>query len=79
MYGIIVIVTPPVAFTKDAKVIMSHSDMSLYVVKNMFSKRDYLKNLDEFSKKVNDLGIVICNMEMKDNQKLMNQYYNLEK
>jgi len=79
LYGIIIIVTPPVAFTKDAKVIMSHSDMSLYVVKNMFSKRDYLRNLDEFSKKINDLGIVICNMEQKENQKLMNQYYNLEK
>ncbi len=79
LYGIIIIVTPPVAFTKDAKVIMSHSDMSLYVVKNMFSKRDYLKNLDEFSKKINDLGIVLCNMEQKENQKLMNQYYNLEK
>ncbi|SHO80758.1 Tyrosine-protein kinase EpsD [hydrothermal vent metagenome] len=79
LYGIIILVTPPVAFTKDAKIIMSHSDMSLYIVKNMFSKRDYLKNLDEFSKKVNDLGIVLCNIDMKDNQKLMNKYYNLEK
>jgi tyrosine-protein kinase Etk/Wzc len=45
-YDYVVIDTPPVGLVTDGIMAMKRADLSIYVVRANYSKKDYLKNVD---------------------------------
>ncbi len=59
VYDVIVLDTPPLGLVSDARVIMELSDVNLYIVRENYSKKSFLKNVDKLKEEqVRGLGIV---------------------
>jgi len=58
-YHYILIDTPPIGIVSDAMKIMRHSDMVLYLLKAEYSKREFLKKVDQLNLRENlNVGLV---------------------
>ena len=61
VYDVIILDTPPVGLVTDARVLMDYADMSIYVFRANYSKKEYLHNLKRISehKVLHGFGIVL--------------------
>ena len=60
-YDYIILDTPPIGLVSDAGILLSHSDIVLYVFKADYSKKEFVKVMNKFKKekKIKQMGIVI--------------------
>ncbi|SFV60071.1 Tyrosine-protein kinase Wzc [hydrothermal vent metagenome] len=61
VYDVIILDTPPVGLVTDARILMDYADMSVYVFRSDYSKKEYLQQLQRISqhKTLSNLGIVL--------------------
>ena len=66
-YDIIILDTPPIGLVTDAKELMHYVDISIYIVRANYSKKEFLENLKkyDFLKDVNCLGLVLNDVKIK--------------
>jgi len=69
VYDVIILDTPPVGLVTDARVLMDYADMSVYIFRANYSKKEYLQHLQRISqhKTLPNLGIVLN--DIKSSQK----------
>jgi len=74
-YDYIILDTPPVGLVSDAKLLLKLSDINLYVFKLHYSKKEFLKFVEDLKEKDNleNIGIVINNA--KTNPSKYDKYY----
>lgn len=61
MYDYVVIDTPPVGLVTDGIMAMKRADLSIYVVRANYSKKDFLKNIDRITaiNKLSNVSVVL--------------------
>lgn len=66
-YDMIILDTPPIGLVTDAKELMHHVDINIYIVRANYSKKEFLDNLKKFDfvEKVPHLGIVLNDVKPK--------------
>lgn len=76
LYDFIIIDTPPVGLVTDGIMAMKKADVSIYIVRASYSKRDYLRNVDRLRHlhKLRNLSIVL-NALPSDNKMYGYGYY----
>lgn len=60
-YDYIIIDTPPVGIVSDAMMLMNHADINVFILRENYSKKQYLKTINEYYSqgKVNNLCILL--------------------
>jgi capsular exopolysaccharide synthesis family protein len=60
-YEYIIMDTPPAGLVTDAIILMNYSDISFFIVRNNYSKKDFVKNIDRISSEHsnNKVGIIV--------------------
>ena len=59
MYDIVVLDTPPVGLVSDARVVLNMCDVSLYVLRDGYSKKEFIDNVNRLKNEhIKSLGIV---------------------
>ena len=59
MYDVIILDTPPIGLVSDARVILDLCDISLYVVRDSYSKKEFIDNINRLKNEhIKGLGIV---------------------
>ncbi len=59
VYDVIILDTPPIGVVADARVIMNVSDANLYVLREGYSKKSFIENIDKLKEEgIKGLGIV---------------------
>ncbi len=66
-YDMIILDTPPIGLVTDAKELMHHVDINIYIVRANYSKKEFLENLKKFDfvEKVPHLGIILNDVRPK--------------
>ena len=61
IYDVIILDTPPVGLVVDAKTLMQHADTTIYVLRENYSKKSFIKNIKQLSsiKNIHGLSILI--------------------
>jgi len=58
-YDVIILDTPPIGLVTDARIVLELSDVSLYLVRDKYSKREFIDNINKLKQDgVKGLGIV---------------------
>ena len=67
-YDMIILDTPPIGLVTDAKELMHHVDINIYIVRADYSKKEFLENLKKFDfiKKIPHFGIVLNDVKRKN-------------
>lgn len=70
MYDVIIIDTPPIGLVTDAYTLMNFSDISIYVIRMNYSKKQFLDEIEKlFQKdKIRGLGILINDFKMSNSK-----------
>jgi len=60
-YDYIIMDTPPAGLVTDAVILMNYSDISFYIVRNNYTRKEFVKNIDKISKEhsTNKVGIIL--------------------
>lgn len=60
-YDYIIIDTPPVGIVSDAMMLMKYADINVFILRENYSKKEYIKNINEYyaQGKVNNLCILL--------------------
>ncbi len=59
MYDIVILDTPPIGLVADARTILNYCDVSLYVLRYSYSKKEFIDNINRLkSEDIKGLGIV---------------------
>ena len=68
-FDYIIMDTPPVGIVTDALILKEESDMNLFVVRQNYSKREFLNNLNDLytSNRLSNLSILLNNVELNSN------------
>ena len=64
-YEVIIFDTPPVGLVTDARILMQHSNTTIYVLRAGYSKKSFLNNIKELSKIDNIKGLSVLLNEVK--------------
>jgi len=66
VYDIIIMDTPPIGLVTDARTLMHLSDTSIFVLRAEYSKKGFIKGIDELYRhdKIKGLGILLNDMKM---------------
>ncbi len=66
VYDVIILDTPPLGLVVDAKTLMHFADTSIYVLRSEYSKKVYLKNLNQLAQDdISNIGVVLNDVKMK--------------
>jgi capsular exopolysaccharide synthesis family protein len=78
-FDYIVIDTPPIGLVADALLLQRESDLNLYVVRENYSKREYINQINDFNKssKLSNLSIILNDVHSNSNNHY--GYYEEEK
>ena len=65
-YDYIIMDTPPAGIVTDAVILMNYSDISFYIVRNNYTKKEFVKDIDKISKEHsnNKVGIILNGVEV---------------
>ena len=75
-YDYIILDTPPVGIVTDARVLIKRSNLTLYIVRANYTKKEYLKILKDIKDKVsNSFGIVLNDAKMDIDSNYGYNYY----
>ena len=68
-YDYIILDTPPVGLVTDAAILMHSADISLLVVRDSYSKKEFVKNLNSFvhDHQIEHVGIVLNGVNLEKN------------
>jgi len=68
-YDYVILDTPPVGLVTDAAILMHRADASLLVIRDSYSKREFVKNLDRFvsDHKIEHVGLVLNGVNLEKN------------
>ena len=71
-YDYIVLDTSPAALVTDAVILMNYADISFFIVRNNYSKKDFIKNMDKMAIEHNNnkFAIIVNGFDLSD----ANQY-----
>ena len=59
MYDVVIFDTPPIGLVADARVILDNCDISLYVVRDAYSRKEFIDNINRLKKEnIKGFGIV---------------------
>ena len=66
-FDVIIIDTPPTGLVSDALMLAKHADVNIYVVRQNYTKKGYLRLINEYHEKkdIQNLGIVINDITLK--------------
>jgi capsular exopolysaccharide synthesis family protein len=61
MYDVVILDTPPIGLVTDARTLMHYADMSLYVIRENYSRKDFIKSVNYLASlnEINSLGIIL--------------------
>jgi len=66
VYEVIILDTPPIGIVADARVIMDISDVNIYILRENYSKKVFVNNIDKLKEEgIRGLGIVYNDIEIK--------------
>jgi tyrosine-protein kinase Etk/Wzc len=68
-YDYIVLDTPPVGLVTDAAILMHRADVSLLVIRDSYSKKEFVKSLDRFVKdhEIDHVGLILNGVNLEKN------------
>ena len=67
-YDYIIIDTPPVGLVTDALILMNYADITFFIVRANYTRKEFIKNLDRLSKEHshNQIGMILNGVEIGD-------------
>lgn len=68
-YDYIILDTPPVGLVTDAAILMHRADVSLLVIRDSYTKKEFVKNLDRFVKdhEIEHSGLILNGVNLEKN------------
>ena len=77
IYDYVILDTPPVGIVTDARLLLSKSDIILYIIKADYSKKEFLETVNMLKQEedVRNIGIVLNNLKNKRNYGYQYGYY----
>ncbi len=79
-YDLIIFDTPPIGIVTDAMTVMQNSDVSIYLIRTMYSKKNYLNSLNKLFEDGNIKGLCLVINDIKEkNDGYGYGYYSEEK
>lgn len=75
-YDFIVLDSPPVGLVTDSAILMHRADASLFVMRQNYTKREFIKHFDKIvtDHKIEHVGIVLNGVDLKNNYSYSNKY-----
>lgn len=75
-YDFIVLDSPPVGLVTDSAILMHRADASLFVMRQNYTKRDFIKQFNKIvsDHKIGHVGIVVNGVDLKSNYGYGNKY-----
>lgn len=65
-YDVIIMDTPPIGLVTDARTLMHYADISLYVMRSGYSKKEYFRALNKLHKeKIQNFAVVLNDVKME--------------
>jgi capsular exopolysaccharide synthesis family protein len=67
-YDYVIIDTPPVGLVTDALILMNYTDITFFIVRANYTRKEFIKNLDRLSKEHshNQIGMILNGVEIGD-------------
>ena len=67
-YDYVIIDTPPVGLVTDALILMNYTDITFFIVRANYTRKEFIKNLDRLSKEHshNHIGMILNGVEIGD-------------